>query len=902
MKRQLFLIPVIFVILMVLTAMLSAQEDWGGRTVEQITVRMQHIADNQLVVKLSPLLKIKEGDIYQYRLIRQSMENLYLTGVLQNVSVEVKSGNPRKVRLAFICEAKRTIRRVHVHKRDLLPMGDVRAALLSLRRNSFFDQRLLDEARQQLKRLYEGEGYLNPGIDLSVSADKKRQTCDIHVRIQSGSRSKIGRLELVCQNVSLKKRLQGSLKLHYYQPRLLEEQVERMRQQLRKLFFFFPEIEITPQFNGLDRTIVDIKIDVDPGPLYRFKFVGMPDRYKLIQSVWTTRVFERWAESESRSRLLLYLKNKGYQNALVESNVDDSHPGEKRITFTAQAGKRYRLGKIQLSGAPEISTQEVQDLLSVDDSWFSRILWLLANPILVDQEMIRLYYYYKGYPDAKVSVETTFKGGKADLFFKVAPGDRVLIKSVTWRGNDHVETQVLQDLVESRTGDVFVEHRFSEDLERLRQFYISRGYALVKIEPRISPGLEKEIEIHIVEGNAYRLGKLIIIGASSMQEKWLLQMFPLKPDGLYDISKVGRFLNEIEQLGSFSSVQLNTVEIEPGYYNALLTITPDSSRFYGFGLGWENGKGFQGLRGTVEFQGRNIFSSYSSLSGIIQAGLKETRLVVSLDTPNLFGTQLNSSFKLWNENESYTSYKFKRIGVGPTLLKRTGSTSYISASLNWYRTKITELLITPGLVDNGTPFDTLAFNFSFVTDKRDDPFNPTNGDFFSTDLKVGMPFFRQHDSFFRFMWRYQKNLKMAKNLSLALSLRNGFAAGDMSITERFFAGGLNSFRGTRLDKLGPKDLLTGLPMGGNGLLLFNAEATFPLIILPTKDWYGSVFIDIGNVYSRAGHINLSKVERALGFGIKYRTPLGPVRIDFSWNLRARADYDFIFHFGIGNAF
>ncbi len=882
-----------------MTAYLTAQEDLGGRTLDQVVVRMRHMSDSRLVNKLRSLLVVNEGDVYQYRLVRQSIENLYLSGVLQNVRVEVRPRTPRRLHLEFVCDAKLSIRSVIIHKSDTLLSGDVNSALRLLRRSSFLDQRVQDEARQQIQRLYEGEGYLSPAVDFHVKPVLKRRECDVHVHIRAGNRTRVGQIDLECDRPDLRKQLQRGIKLIYYQPRLLEEQLEKMRQQLRRRYYFFPEIEVKTQFTGLERTLVDLKIMLDPGPLYRFTFQGMPDRFKLIQSVWTTRVFERWAESESRSRLLLYLKNKGFHNARVESAIDESHPGEKRISFTAVAGKRYRLGKIRISGASDISSKDVSALLSVDDSWFNRFLWLQANPLLVDQEMIRLYYYHQGYPDAKVSVEASFNKSEADLHFKVAPGGRVHIKSISCQGNVQLDAQVLLERMESKAGDVFVQHRFSADLEELRQIYIQKGYALVQIEPRVSGGQDKEIEIRIDEGKAFRLGELIIIGVSPIQEKWLRQMFPLKSGDPYDVTRVNRFLDEVEQLGAFSRIQLNTVEIEAGQYNALLTITADSSRFYGFGLGWEERKG---ARGTIEFQGRNILSSYTSLSGILQAGLKETRLVVSLDTPNLFGTQLNSSFKLWKENETYTSYSFDRIGIGPTLLRRTGVSSYISASLNWYRTELTGLLITPGPVDNDRRFDTLAFNFSFVTDRRDDPFNPSQGDFFSTDLKVGMPFFREHDSFFRFMWRYQKNLRLYKTISLALSLRNGFAAGDMSITERFFAGGINSFRGTRLDKLGPKDPSTQLPTGGNGLLLFNAEATFPLLILPTKDWYGSVFVDIGNVYSRAGHINLSKVERALGFGIKYRTPLGPVRIDFSWNLRARADYDFIFHFGIGNAF
>lgn len=903
-----------FLLLALLSPGLPAQEDWSGRSAVEVEIRMSKVDDPRILDRLRPLLSIQTGDAYQYRLVRQSIENLYLSGILDNVRVEIAGVGEKGFRIAFVCQAKLSVRGVKIVKNDHLLSGEVRSALLVIRRNSFLDQRALQEAELQLRRLYEGEGYLNPKIDFRIRPVRRKRLCDVHVTIRSGVRTRIGRLELVCERPDLKRKLQRALNLIFYQPKLINERLDKIRQQLRKQHYFFPEIEVKPVFTGMGRSLADLKVVLDPGLLYRFHFEGMGNRFKLIQSVWTTKVFESWAEKESKSRLMLYLKNKGHQNARISSRIDESREGEKVITFTAEKGPRYRLGRIEISGASGISSREVSALLSVDDNWFNRFLWLQATPVLVDQEMVRLYYYQQGYPDARVTVETTFRDGKADLHFRITPGKRVTVRSIRWQGNAHFDEQTLRRLLKTSVGEAFVEHRFSEDMERLRQFYIARGYFKVRIEPRLTGAEEKEIGVHIVEGKSYRLGELIVIGASSFQERWLRKMFPVRPGEAYDTTRVNLFLEEIEQLGSFSNVRLKTMEAEDDRYNVLLTIVPDKSRFYGFGLGWEERKGvsnmFEGIRGLVEFQGRNIFSSYSSLSGILQAGLNETRLVISLDTPNLLGTKLNSSFKLWREKETFTSYTFERIGIGPTLVKRTGPSSFISASLNWYRTELTKLDIRENPTDRlHDPFDTMAFNFAFVTDKRDDPFNPTRGDFFSTDLKVGLPFFWDHDSFFRFMWRYQKNLQIAKTLSLSLSVRNGFAAGDMSITERFFAGGINSFRGTRLDKLGPMECVVGedgktssVPTGGEGMFLFNAEATFPLVFFPSNEWFGSVFIDIGNVYSRAGDINLKKVERALGFGIKYRTPLGPLRIDFSWNLRAKADYGFIFHFGIGNAF
>jgi outer membrane protein assembly factor BamA len=199
---------------------------------------------------------------------------------------------------------------------------------------------------------------------------------------------------------------------------------------------------------------------------------------------------------------------------------------------------------------------------------------------------------------------------------------------------------------------------------------------------------------------------------------------------------------------------------------------------------------------------------------------------------------------------------------------------------------------------------TAAFRLSYVREKRDDPFNPTAGDFFSSDLKIGLLTLEDNQQypFVKFQWSYQKVFKFLKTGTLVFSLRNGLADGELSITERFFAGGVNTFRGAKTDRLGPLDPVNNNPKGGNAMLLLNLEATFPIPFIASNEFYYSVFADMGNVFDRVSQFRLTRLEKAVGFGLKLKTQLGPLRLDFAWNLAKKEEGNFRVHIGIGNVF
>ena len=130
----------------------------------------------------------------------------------------------------------------------------------------------------------------------------------------------------------------------------------------------------------------------------------------------------------------------------------------------------------------------------------------------------------------------------------------------------------------------------------------------------------------------------------------------------------------------------------------------------------------------------------------------------------------------------------------------------------------------------------------------------------------------------------------------------GVGRGLTPIPERFFAGGSNSFRGERFDELGPKDPDSGNPVGGKALFLWNLELTFPFSS-SFRNLYGTIFYDTGNVWTQRGDFSLASFRDAIGCGLRYRTPLGPIRFELGWNLDApRGEKRVIAFITIGNVF
>ena len=880
---------------------------WQNATIHHIVLSSDGQRPDPRLETFRILLPMHPGEPFNSQLARQSIATLYKTGAFADIAVRVSLENDQSVTVYFEMQKKLTVRALRFSASTGIRKRDMARAIFSLRANEYFEEYKVAKSRSELQDFFKSQGYFAAAVTSAITRNEKRGWVDVHFTIDSGEIPLLRKVDLQIDNPEVAARIRSIIGTErFYLPVQFNKKIDRIKRTLNRSRFLFPTITMEEEFLNPALSAVNLKIVISCGHKYVFKFMGMPKRMDLITSVWEKKVFEKWAEQESRTRLLNYLKNEGYLDAEISSNiiVKDS---TKYVVFTAIKKTRFHLGRVRFSGNRVIDSSQLTDLIRSDKLFFDKFLWLRSSSLLVDLEILKLFYYYQGFPAVLIDIQPEFRQRQANILFRISEGRRVTVGAILFSDNRFVSSETLSGLMRTKIGLPFVQRQLNEDIDNLQNYLWNNGFDEATVNGEISGGDQKALLVKIHEGTRHQMGELIIIGASPLQRGLIQKLFPLAKGAPFSRLQIDRFQAEIDSSAIFAEFRIEKIDQPDGAIDILIKTTPDHSQNWGFGVGWEDRKGIrsplEGLRGTFEYQRKNIFNSISTFSAILQIGLNEQRGIVTYDTPYFFKNKINSSFKIWQEDETYPSYRFQRWGLGGSFIKTLSEQLYIIGSLKWYRTVLKELAIPEFGVDRtGIPFDTTALTFSLVKENRDNPFNPSSGDFISAELKVGLPFLEKNYTFIKLFWNYQRHARLLRTGVLSLSVRNGYGFGDMSITERFFAGGSHSFRGAGNDRLGPISSITDEPAGGNVLILANLEATFPVFLIPIDDLYYSLFVDIGNVFNKSSDVNLQNLETALGVSLKYRTPIGPLRLDFAWSLDRGTEKNFRVFIGIGNVY
>lgn len=363
-------------------------------------------------------------------------------------------------------------------------------------------------------------------------------------------------------------------------------------------------------------------------------------------------------------------------------------------------------------------------------------------------------------------------------------------------------------------------------------------------------------------------------------------------------------------------------------------------------------------RGFFEVTRRNLWGKNRSISLLTSAslrpadpgseaaedehggyGLNQYRVVGTFREPRAFGTAGDAQLSAFVERGIRSSFNFDRRGVRSEYARRFSSNRVTVLGRYAYdNTKLYTKIATADqfLIDRLFPQVTLSTLFgSVLRDSRNDVLDPERGHVLGTDLEVAMPALGSEVGFTKgfFQAFTYRRLPGGRPFFLAggarLGLAHGFATRvprlddsgqpvldpsgapvvdivtDLPASERFFAGGDTTVRGFALDRLGSSDTLNadGFPTGGNALVVLNAELRTPLV----KGVGLVTFVDAGNVFRRAGDLDLGELRAAAGFGFRYRSPVGPLRFDVGFKLD-RADLTrgterrVVYHLSIGQAF
>ena len=718
-----------------------------------------------------------------------------------------------------------------------------------------------------------------------------------------------------------------------------------------------------------DATVVDLTINLQIGPVVTVAFRGDPiprDKVADLAPLAREGSVDQDLIEDSIQRLKAYLNQQGYwkADATVEREEAD---GTLSIVFTVRRGLQYRIaaGGTDIQGNTALPPEQVRSALvklQPDDVF-------VESNLSAAVQAVAGQYQRLGYAQAKVTgganeLNPSAAGqGLVKPVIVVRQGPLTLVGNVKFEGTSRVQESQLRALVTSRPGAPYFEPRIAADREAVLLEYRNLGFesAGVTIVPALSAdGTRADLTFRINEGQQTIVDHILIVGntrtdARVIKRELLLQEG--KPLGLEDLTESQR---RISALGLFRRSRIEELSHgSAGGKDVLVTVDEASPTTFSYGGGLEitrrlttgqNGGAEEQLdlapRGFVDVGRRNIGGKNRSADLYSRValhpresstdpaqtagfGFSEYRFVGTYREPRAIGANADLFLTAAVEQGIRSTFNFARKGVNVEIVHRLSPGVRVSARYSLGTTKTFDERLDvadQARIDRVFPQVRLsAFGGALSRDTRDDVLDPARGSFLSAEGSVAaralggqVGFMKSYVQGFWFD-RLPVGKRTVFAARVALGLADGFprvvpspgpvegteTVEDLPASERFFAGGDTTIRGFTLDTVGAPNTIsaTGFPKGGNALLLLNAELRLPV----WKDLGAALFVDGGNVFNRASELDLGELRGSTGFGIRYRSPIGPIRFDIGFKMDRREvggelESGHAFHFSIGQAF
>ena len=864
---------------------------------------------------LETLIPIKKGEPFSFKRISSSIKQIYKTGLFSEIQV-AREGE-QEVHLTFFLKRKLIARRIIFQTKEKLPRTKLRDNLLTLREGTFFSEQKLEKAVEELKGILVHEGFFHPEIEVFTKKDPKSSSFDVFFRIVSFKKFIIKEINLTGEMVIPEEELMGEMKSQKgkeYIPSILEEDITRLKELLYSLEYQRAEIEAGDVNFDEREGSVSLSLNIIPHEKIEIEVQGARVPLEPLRPIWESRIFEEWGLTEGRAKILDHMRKKGFLFASVTSSIQKEN-NRMRVIYTVTPNQKYDIIGVSYNGLDSFTPSQLEAELAPGKGT-SFLNWIDGERLFKLPENIKSLYRSRGFPNAQVNFVFLRKGRGVEVQFQIQEGNQQKIRSISFEGAQLFNPGDLFERISSFENGPFFPLNVQKDIEKLESLYLNLGFRGTEVVARVEKVEEGlfSVSFTVEEGEKVKIEKIVVTGNVATDRKTILRELRVKEGDFAYSDKISESKRRLEKLGIFTSVKIEEISLSPESENLVINVREGQRNYAGLGLGVESetkprefavwNSPFR-LRGVAEIIRSNVFGSAGQASLVGQLSLREKRVVLTWEQPYFFGLPLQTYLNAWLEQEGRESFTFDRQGVSLTNIKPVSEKTLLLATLQWAETTLIDLQIEPNEVDRQfSPYSATSISGSVIWDRRDDLFNPERGSFVSFVLERAFPLLEEESNYIKTFFKSQHFVPVLRGVTFSLTSRLGVGGGkvDIPIHERFFAGGSNSFRGARFDELGPVDEESGKPVGGQALLLLNFELTFPLVS-GIRNLRSAVFYDIGNVFEKANEISLTSLESAAGFGIRYKTPFGPIRLELGWNLNVPKEQRKVrFYITIGNVF
>ena len=861
--------------------------------ITEINLRIDEMPASAEIRNLVPM---QVGEVYSLKKITESIKQIYQTGLFSDIRV-LREGT-QNTKLTYLLKRKLLIRRIDFVGGSELPRRWLLENLDSLKKDGSYSEDSLSRAVEEIRDMLSRAGFFQAEIEPKIEQDPESPQVNVLFNIRSTKRYTVGKIEfagdMILSDRELRKKMRTKEGMEFV-PSVLEADLEQIKQSYQDQDYQRAEALIAEQrFDDANEQVFFV-IQVLPQEKIEITVIGADVPLDILKPIWEAQIFEDWGLKEGDAKIINHLRKKGYIFATVNSSVQNED-NLMHVIHRVSPGDKYNIQNITFNGMEYFTADQLNEELMLKRSFplFRKVDG--ARLYELPQE-IELLYEERGFSETNVDLVFDKEGSKLKPVLTIEEGVQNKIEDISIQGETFFPEDILFGKIGGVQGGPFFQPDIQKDIERLKRYYLNqgiRGTEIVAVVEQVQDNLYS-VRFEIEEGQKIQIENIVITGYKTTRKNTVLREVLLQEGDVARFDAIWESKRKLERLGIFTEVNVEEIPISSDRINLLFSLREGARNYASLGIGMETKSQPRTYavwdyafrpRGTAELIRYNIFGTAAQTSLVGQLSFRETRGVFSWRQPYFFGLPMETYFNAWLERETRTSYTYEGSGISLTTVKRLSKSENMDllATLRYARRIITDLKIGESEIDRRFfPFSTTAVSGSYIWERRDDPFNPSRGFFFSSVLEWAFPYFGTESDFWKTFNKFQMYAPVVTDVTFGMTARIGLAKGRVPIHERFFAGGSNSFRGVAFDELGPKDPVSEKPVGGKALLLFNFELTFP-IIPAFENLYGTLFFDLGNVFERRKQVSLTELRNALGLGLKYKTPLGPVRLELGWNL------------------
>ncbi len=917
----------------------AAPEDFEGRPIRAIEFDPQPQPYSQEY--LEEILPVKTGRPLELADVRAAIERLYRTGRYAGIRVDARAADGGVI-LRFLTRGNFFVGRVTVGQVQAPPLEGSLVNATRLQLGALYTAASTGQAIANLRDVLRSNGFPQTRIEPEYRYDPDTQQVAIHFRVETDERARYtdplitGKPDRPAEEIVRTTHWRGWLGWKRVTGSRTGDGADRVRNSYLKRNRLEARVSVDKMDWDREANRVRPTLNIQGGPKVEITTVGAKvsrSKLKQLVPVYEERSVDRDLLVEGANNLRAYIQSQGYFDAKVDF-ASKSTPDREVIEYLIDRGERHKVALVAIQGNRSFDTATIRERMYLRKT--SRLEFrhgrFSDDFLKQDVEAITALYRANGFRDVEVKsrVEHSYQGSanKLAVYIDIKEGQRWLVESLDLEGASPENREAIMRRLQSQPGQPFSEANAAIDRDNILDYYYNHGYPNASFSWSFTQAAMPEranMRYAVREGAQHFLRRFLVTGLRTTDPRLIAEREGLHPgDPLSRVSLL-ETQRELYDLGIFSRVDMAIQNPAGDERDKYVALDVEEARKYtittGFGAEVAKIGGCQSCleapagqagfspRASFGVTRRNVFGDGHVISFQSRVSTLEQRAVLTYEAPQFLGSpNLNLLFSgLFDDSRDVRTFSAQRREGSVQVGQKLNRASTLLYGFSFRRVSVSDLKVSPELIPRfSQPARIGMFTVNYILDRRDDPTDAHTGVYSTVDAGWASHSFSSQADFTRLIVRnatyhpfgFGSRYVLARSLTFGWlqPLRNGE---EIPLPEELFGGGASSQRGFPENQAGPRDLKTGFPLGGNALLINQTEWRFPI---SGDDVRGVLFWDAGNVYSDLRTISFRVHQRnladfnymvhAVGFGLRYKTPIGPIRLDLAYSINPPAFFGF----------